>query len=215
MKAKIFFLTICIFLKFSLPLLAQSINCSDFSVLAISPDTLNSNGYLVRVHFNADSNSFVNYPHVLAVLDCNGDTVATGGMFFFGQLGQTSADYPITVSGSLDCEPLSLVFVYGDDNLTYHTCLLSFGTSTGLSNEFQKIDAFSIFPNPSKDHLNIQSTINQIGVSFYVYDGTGRLMLSRKLISENTLVDMSNLSKGMYFFILGDDMRQTYKVIKE
>jgi hypothetical protein len=205
----------CILLKFSLTLLAQSINCSDFSVLGVSPDTLNSNGYLVRIHSNAASNSFVNYPYVMAVLDCNGDTVATGGLIFFGQSGQTSADYPVTISGSLDCEPLTLVFVYGDDSLNNHTCMLTFGTSNGLSNEFQKIDEFSVFPNPSINHVNIQSNIGQIGASFYVYDETGRLILTRKLISESTLVDMSNFSKGMYFFIVGDDIRQTFKVIKE
>jgi hypothetical protein len=179
-------------------LLGQSVNCSDFSVIGVNPDTQNPNGYIVSIQFNATSNIFVNYPHVIAVLDCNGDTVATGGLSFFGQFGQTTNDYPVTVSGSLACEPLNAVFVYSEDNFNNDTCLLIFGATSGISNASQIVDKFSIFPNPSINQVNIQTNLSQIGTSYLVYDHTGKLILTGKLVSERTTVDMSSLQNGIY-----------------
>ena len=127
MKTKTLIIIVFILLNYCSTLFAQSVNCSDFSVIGVNPDTLNPNGYIVSIQFNATSNVFINYHQVSAVLDCNGDTVATGGLSFFGQFGQTTNDYPVTVSGSLACEPLNVVFVYSEDNFNDDTCLLTFG----------------------------------------------------------------------------------------
>jgi hypothetical protein len=215
MKTKTLLITVFILFNYFSTLLGQSVNCSDFSVIGVNPDTLNPNGYIVTIQFNATSNIFVNYPHVSAVLDCNGDTVATGGLSFFGQFGQTTNDYPVTVSGSLACEPLKAVFVYSEDNFNNDTCLLTFGATSGISNASQIVGKFSIFPNPSINQVNIQTNLSQIGTSYLVYDHTGKLILTGKLVSESTTVDMSDFSNGMYFFKIGDNLGEIFKVVKE
>ena len=215
MKTKTLIIIVFILLNYCSTLLAQSVNCSDFSVIGVNPDTLNPNGYIVSIQFNATSNVFINYPQVSAVLDCNGDTVATGGLSFFGQFGQTTNDYPVTGSGSLACEPLNVVFVYSEDNFNDDTCLLTFGEPSGISNTSQIVGKFSIFPNPSINQVIIQTNLSQIGTSYLVYDHTGKLMLTGKLFSESTSVDMSNFYNGMYFFKIGDNLEEIFKVVKE
>lgn len=210
MKTKTLFLTLFIVLNYCSALFAQTANCSDFLIVGVSPDTLTPIGYNVSIQFNATPDVFINYPYVSALLDCNGDTVATGNMAFFGQVGQTTNDFPISVSGSLACEPLTAVFLFDND-----TCLLTFGATAGISNFSEAIGEFFIFPNPSINQVNIQTNLSQIGTSYLVYDPTGKLMLTGKINSENTTVDISNFSNGMYFFKIGDNLGEIFKVVKE
>lgn len=210
MKTKTLFITFFIVLNYCSALFGQTANCSDFLVVGVSPDTLNTNGYNVSIQFNASPDVFINYPYVSALLDCNGDTVATGSMAFFGQVGQTTNDFPITVNGSLACEPLTAVFVFDND-----TCLLTLGATAGISNFSEAIGEFFIFPNPSINQFIIQTNPSQIGTSYLVYDHTGKLMLTGKINSENTSVDLSNFSNGMYFLKIGENLAEIFKVLKE
>lgn len=215
MKTKTFILAVFIILNSCSTFWGQSANCADFSVIEVNPDTLNPSEYSVSIQFNASSSVFVNYPYIAAVLDCNGDTVATGDIFVFGQVGQSSLAYPVTVSGSLACEPLTIAFVYGDENLNNDTCLLAFGESTASAQLSQRSDNVSIYPNPAVDQVHIQTKLSQVGSSFFVYDFTGKLMLTGKLMSESTSVDISNFSTGMYLIKIGDNLGDVYKLVKE
>ena len=193
----------------------QSANCADFSVTEISADSLNPSEYSVSIQFNAAESVFINYPFVAAVLDCNGDTVATGDIFVFGQVGQSTLAYPITISGSLACEPLTVVLLYGDENLNNDTCLLAFGENTASAQLSQRSDKFSIYPNPAVDQVQIQTNLSQVGNSFFVYDFTGKLMFTGELMFENTTVDMSSFSNGMYLIKIGNNLGNVFKVVKE
>jgi hypothetical protein len=84
---------------------SQTISCSNFSITGIYPDTINPNDYQISLNFNANQSEFVAYPHFSAVLNCNGYTLATGDLFYFGQLGQTVQDYPVTITSNSWCEP--------------------------------------------------------------------------------------------------------------
>ncbi len=215
MKTKTFILTVFIILNSCSTFWGQSANCVDFSVIGVNQDTLNPNEYFVSIQFNAASSIFINYPYVAAVLDCNGDSVATGGIFVFGQVGQSTLAYPVTVSGSLACEPFTVVFVYGDENLNNDTCLLAFGESTASVQLSQQTVNFSIYPNPAIDQVHIHTNLSQVGNSFFVYDFTGKLMLTGELIAESTSVDISNFSNGMYLIKIGNDVGDVFKVVKE
>lgn len=215
MKAKSYFVAVFTLLNYCSSVLGQSVNCSNFSVIGINPDAQNPNGYNVSIQFNATSNSFINYPHVSALLDCNGNTVATGVFNVFGQVGQTTINYPVTASGALACSPLTTVFVFGDNNLNNDTCLLIFGATTGISAAFLKTGKLSLFPNPTMNQVNIQTHPGQIGTSYLVYDYRGNLMLTGRLISEHTSLDLSNFASGMYFIKISDNLGETFKIIKE
>lgn len=214
MKTKSLVLSVVTIIGLSYTLMAQSISCADFTVLGINPNPFDSNIRDVSIQFSAPSGSFVSYPYVSAILDCNGDTVATGGMSFFGQAGQTTNQYSVTLNGSLSCEPLSAVFVYSGVDFN-DTCMLNIGSSLGISSSIETSNAFSLFPNPIKSQVTIQTDLSQLGSDYLVYDQTGKLLLQGRIDSENTPVDLSNLSQGIYLFHLGSDLKQTLKAVKE
>jgi hypothetical protein len=54
-----------------------------------------------------------------------------------------------------------------------------------------------------------------IGTTFNVFDNIGEIIISGKITSENTFVELSNLSKGIYVFRVCENLEQTFKVVKE
>jgi hypothetical protein len=214
MKTKSFFFTLCTTLGFSSLLMAQTVSCSDFTVTGFSMDSLDSNKFNFSVEFSAPDTVFVNYPYISAVLDCNGDTVATGSFNFFGQFGQSTFEYPVTATGSLACLPLSVVFIYANDFLENDTCSLAL-SSVGLADGLKTGEAFAVYPNPTSTNVTIESTINQLGTNFSIYEYAGKLILKGTVETETTTVDLQDLPAGIYFMYIGENLSQSIKFVKQ
>lgn len=86
-----------------------------------------------------------------------------------------------------------------------------------LTTSIQKLnkETLTIFPNPAKNQINIKADVILIGSSYTVFDNLGKKVLTGKIISENTIVELENLSAGVYLLSIGDNLKQTFKVIKE
>jgi hypothetical protein len=188
-----------LFLSLKTILISQTIPCSNFTITGGFPDTINPNDYQLSINFNANSNEIVGYPHVSALLDCNGDTLATGGLFYFGQLGQTTQDYPITIIDSSDwCEPLTAIFIYGSGPLNEgDTCSLSF-QSTTITN-ISKKEGIKISPNPASEILNVSVPTELIGKSFRIVNQLGQVVLERLTSNILNEVDIKILEPGFYY----------------
>lgn len=76
-------------------------------------------------------------------------------------------------------------------------------------------DVFSIYPNPARSIFNVKADDKLIGEPYSISDYTGKFLLTGKLESQNTTIDLDNLSGGIYMFSVGGNMKQTFKVIKE
>lgn len=212
MKHRIFIIA---FLLISIASLkAQTVTCSDFSITDVNPDTLDPNTYQIGISFNAASNEFVNYPHVNTLLNCNGDTLATGSIFWFGQFGQSTQDYPVTTTGASFCLPLSAVFIYGNSSGVNDTCLLTFNT-TEMSEPIGHQEEFFIYPNPALEFINVKAYNNRIGSSYRLYDHTGRIARAGSIDSGLTKIELNDLPAGVYFFHVTDNNGAALKVIKE
>jgi len=85
---------------------------------------------------------------------------------------------------------------------------------TGI-NEFSEENLFTVFPNPAQSAINIKADNKLIGDIYTIYDNTGRVVLTGKLNSKDTTIELNNLSGGIYMFSVGENMKQTFKVIKE
>jgi len=85
---------------------------------------------------------------------------------------------------------------------------------TGI-NEFSEDNLFTVFPNPAQSAINIKADNKLIGDVYTIYDNTGRVVLTGKLNSKDTTIELGNLSGGIYMFSVGENMKQTFKVIKE
>ncbi len=70
---------------------------------------------------------------------------------------------------------------------------------------------FSVYPNPTNGILNIASDVSIKTIEIYNY--LGQLVLSDE---ETSMIDISNLSQGLYFLTLKDSSGKTFvkKIIK-
>ena len=66
----------------------------------------------------------------------------------------------------------------------------------GLTKEVQ-LD-FSMYPNPSKDYLTIQLPTGVLNANIQLFDITGRLLKTSKVITSIKQIDVQNLSSGIY-----------------
>lgn len=74
---------------------------------------------------------------------------------------------------------------------------------------------FVIYPNPVKNEINVRTNIINIGSSYSIYDQLGKKVQTGKLNTENNIIDISNLSKSIYTFSIGDIPKTNKKFIKK
>lgn len=104
-----------------------------------------------------------------------------------------------------------------DDNLI---SLDDIGVFTcGLVESNEQTEFFILNPNPFSEEISL-SLINPnlLGneFSFYVSDQTGRKIMSKNIESQNTSIQLSQLSKGIYTLTIfkRDEIIQTKKIVK-
>ena len=154
MKTLHFTLLACGILSCAFTATAQTINCDSFTVIGLEPDTFDLNNTLIQIEMSGGVTDFANYPYIPSITDCNGDTVATGGMFFFGQIGGTVQGYPVNAISDDVCLPLTIQFVYSDNFFVADTCTLTFG-STDVSSTFDTFNQLHVYPNPTQGDVQI------------------------------------------------------------
>ncbi|MCU0425793.1 MAG: T9SS type A sorting domain-containing protein [Candidatus Kapabacteria bacterium] len=71
-----------------------------------------------------------------------------------------------------------------------------------------------VHPNPANDVLTIIVKASLLGVGYAVYDNLGRTLLFGKIQSEYTRIDITTLPKGMYYLIIGGNVEEVVKVVK-
>ena len=74
---------------------------------------------------------------------------------------------------------------------------------------------FTVFPNPVSTVLRLNADFTLIGKMYTVYDCTGKAVLSDKIKSENTDMDVSHFSAGIYMISIGESKDHFFKFIKE
>jgi hypothetical protein len=199
-------------------LYSQSV-CEKLNVVNVSPDTSQSGEYVVSISYKAGSNELLSYPRVINVIDCKGDTIATGGMFYFGQLGATTQAYPIklTTKDSMGCYPLTATFVANNTSGGSDTCKLVFGT-TGVeddSNDKTKPPhtlSIALYPNPATDELVIATPDYRTTQQFPIVDACGRICFEGTITSAQTRIDTRFLAPGVYAIVLNNTSTKMFVV---
>jgi hypothetical protein len=74
---------------------------------------------------------------------------------------------------------------------------------------------FEFYPNPSTHQITINIEKQLLGSVYTIYDYTGKSILSGKILSEQSVIDLVDLSKGIYLLSIGENLERTLKVIKE
>lgn len=83
-----------------------------------------------------------------------------------------------------------------------------------LGFENYDLSKIEIYPNPASDVLNIKVDAVLIGENYSLYDNLGRNILVGKLNSEISNIDITELTKGVYFLIIEGKLNQVIKVVK-
>ena len=76
-------------------------------------------------------------------------------------------------------------------------------------------NSVSISPNPTSSIITVKSSLALIGKEFTIYDQQGKAVKSGIITAEETEIDLSNISEGVYLFKAGAVMQETFKIIKQ
>ena len=66
---------------------------------------------------------------------------------------------------------------------------------------------FSMYPNPSSGHVNLQLPSGNYRAQVKVYDYLGKTLIQNSINSQNTNLNISNLSAGIYFVRIQSDSK--------
>ncbi len=103
--------------------------------------------------------------------------------------------------------------VYVKIGATYQELLFKMPMNVGIK-ELKELDKTKVFPNPASNYLSILSEQNLFeGSEIEILDMLGQKVM--KINFSNT-IDVSNLSKGMYYLKIQNNAEQkNFKIIKE
>jgi len=79
----------------------------------------------------------------------------------------------------------------------------------------EKFNNVLIYPNPAKNQINVKLSITHIGATYYITDKLGKTVTTGKINAENSTIELGNLPEGIYVFSIGEDIKQTFKIIKK
>jgi hypothetical protein len=159
----------------------------------------NTSDYIVTADssgcYSSDTLSIiVNQPTNSTLIETGLDSVSVNGIWY-NQNGQ----YTQVIPNAAGC----------DSTITINVSL-SFTGISELSGQ-----SFSIFPNPATSIIQVKADAELLGMSYSIYDNRGKVVLRGKLNAENTSISLNNLSDGIYMLSIGENMKHTFKVIKE
>ncbi len=73
----------------------------------------------------------------------------------------------------------------------------------------------TLSPNPTSSKISLKSSLELIGKEFNIYDQLGKAVKSGIITSEETEIDLSFLTEGIYLFKVGAEMKESFKIIKQ
>jgi hypothetical protein len=133
-----------------------------------------------------------------------------------GQYSGSTND-TLTVSNvtmSNNNQPFRCIINSGSCSDTSNVALLTVNNNIGV-NEFTQDNLFSIYPNPAQTILNVKADSKLIGSNYQILDNVGRVVFTGNLNSQNSTIELVNLSSGIYMFSVGKNINQTFKIIKQ
>jgi hypothetical protein len=72
-----------------------------------------------------------------------------------------------------------------------------------------------VHPNPANALLNLKVDTSLSGADYEIYDNLGRSLFAGKIKSENTSIDVSLLTKGIYYLSIGGYLKNVMKIVKQ
>lgn len=109
-----------------------------------------------------------------------------------------------------DAETLA-IGAHKHKNQTGHVQIYTLGYNA--ANENALVESFRIYPNPTENEIYINSNTQHIGNVYSIIDNMGKTVITGKITSDNTRVDLGHLSKGIYIIHLQENTNLTQKIV--
>jgi hypothetical protein len=97
--------------------------------------------------------------------------------------------------------------------LYYNLINLTFTTVTWVS-DFNFPKDITLYPNPTSELIKVKINPILLGQSYKIIDQVGRQILIGNLTSDVSSINISKIPIGTYFLKIGEQEKQTFKVIK-
>ncbi len=175
------------FISYSGPV--ETATCADFCVNSVTPGFGN---VWVEVYYGG--NDFINYPHVMYLIDTNNDTLAYGNMGFFGQFGNSvlvheafllTGNFPANFTGTVE-------FMFNSVQ-----CQLPFPCASTSLQESGDEFGVEVFPNPASGYFQLKKPEGDEVVSVEMTDINGKMVRNWSNPGSDYL-DIADLSAGLY-----------------
>ena len=132
-----------------------------------------------------------------------------------GQFYGTSTDsLSIYTTGLYNGQVFRCIATLDDCEDTSGVSVLYVKYNAGVA-DLNKNPLFTVSPNPTQGTIYIKTSAQFIGTRFFVRSSLGVVVLSGKITSLETLVDLRNLAEGVYFISLGGYENSIVRVLKE
>ena len=198
------FIVFLIFQNYSL--LAQVFSCDSVQISSIE---LSSNSPTIELWVKNTNLDYIAYPGFI-MFDSNGDTLAQESIFYFG-IGSNYQIHHLDILNPINL-PLS-------GNLELHSwfydslvCTFPYTMDSILRIDFSLTNKIKIFPNPTKDNINISLDNFNGNIQTEVYDLIG----NRLKTTDETTISLRDYSKGIYILkVTYGDRVEEVKVIKD
>jgi hypothetical protein len=106
----------------------------------------------------------------------------------------------LTISNSTitnDNNQFRCIVTSNNCSTTSNSATLTVINNVGLS-EVDSLNNIEIYPNPTSNFVTVRFNNNLLGSKYQIIDNTGRIVLTGVLLNENQIVDMTELSRGIY-----------------
>lgn len=138
-----------------------------------------------------------------------------GGVFYSTDNGDnwTAINSGLTDSTIFDLE-LNANYIVAATNTegVFRYPISSLNLPSGIS-EVNLTAGITVFPNPTTEQINLKA--ESVGSVYTITDNVGRIVASDVITSNNTIIDVSNWSSGIYFLTVMNEAKQSLKFIKQ
>jgi hypothetical protein len=169
------------------------------------------------MNVNSISQFTVSASNSLAIFQWQSDLgVGFQNLNSIGQYSGTSND-TLTISNvtlTNNNQPFRCIISSGSCSDTSAIAVLTVLNNIGI-NEVSEFNLFSVYPNPAQHVINVKADAKLLESVYTIYDNTGKVVQSGKITSEDTAIEIGSLTGGIYLFSVGENLKQTFKVIKQ
>jgi hypothetical protein len=88
-------------------------------------------------------------------------------------------------------------------------------TSSNIGIEENQGQLFTVYPNPANDIITVTVNAQLLGSVYLISDQAGRIFITGKIISEISMINISELSSGLYILKIGDKNKKVNKILKD